>query len=128
MSIHLHVIYRPRDGKLNLFIDDFTEYSTSMANQSRIILTGYFNVHINDDQDQQTEILRNTISALGLNQHMTFLTHRIDSILHVVINELISNRKVCETMPDPYILDYLALLFKLNIIKPNAKKEKVSGI
>ena len=50
MSIHLHVIYRPPDGNLNLFLDEFTENTTRIADQSNIILTGHFNVHINDIQ------------------------------------------------------------------------------
>ena len=125
-TIHLHVIYRPPDGNLNFFLDAFTEYATRIANQSNIIFTGDFNVHINYDQDQQAEIFRDTISALGLNQHVIFSTHRLDNILHVVTNELISNIQVLEVRPSPYVLDHLAVPFKVNIFKPNAKKEEVT--
>ena len=83
-------------------------------------------MHINDDQDQQAEIFRDTILALGLNQHVTFSAHRLDNILDVVINELISNIQVCEAKTGPYVSDHLAVQFKLNIIKPNAKKEEVT--
>ena len=124
-SIHLHVIYRQPDGNLNSFLDKFTEYATRIADQSNIIFTGACNVYINDDQDQQAEIIRDTILALGLNQHVSFSTHRLDSILDIVLNELISNIQVCEVRPGPYVSDHLVVLFKLNIIKPNAK-EKVT--
>ena len=90
------------------------------------MLTGDFNVHINDDEDQQAEIFRDTILAIWLNQHVTFSIHRLDNILGVVINELISNIQVCEVKPGPYISDHIAVLFKWNIIKPNAKKEEVT--
>ena len=104
MCIHLHEIYRPPDGNLNLFLEIFTKYATRIANQSNVIFTRDCNVAINDDQDQQAEIFTDTISenftdtisALGLNQHLTFSTHRLNNILDVVINELISNIKVCD--------------------------------
>ena len=83
-------------------------------------------MHINEDQNQQAEIFRDTISGLGLNQHVTFSTHRVDNILNVVMNELTSNVQLYEVKPGPYVLDYLAVLFKLNIIKPNAQKEEVT--
>ena len=126
MNIHLHVIHGPPDGNLNLFLDEFTEYATRTANQSNIIPIGDFNVHINDDQVQQAEVFRNIISVLGLNHPVTFSTHRLESILDVVINELISNIQECEVKPGPYVLDHLAVLFELNIIKPSAKKKEVS--
>ena len=119
MSIYLHVIYKPPDGNLNLFLDKFTEYATTIENQSNIMLTG-------DAQDQQTEIFRDFILALGLNQHVAFSTHRLENILDIVINELILKIQVCEVKPGPYVLDHPAVLFKLNIIKPNAKQEKVT--
>ena len=64
--------------------------------------------------------------ALGLSQHVTFSTCILDNILDVVINELISNIHVCEVKLCPYVLDHLAVMFTLNIIKPNAKKEEAT--
>ena len=34
------------------------------------------------------------------------------------------NIQVCKVKLGPYVSDHLAVLFKLNIIKPNAKKEE----
>ena len=75
---------------------------------------------------QKAEIFRDTISDLGLNPACDiFNTQTRQHSGHSVIWTIL-NIQVCEVKPGPYVLDHLALLFKLNIIKPNAKKEKAT--
>ena len=83
-------------------------------------------MQIDEGQDQQMEIFCDTILALGLIQQLIFSTQRLDNILDIVINQLILNIQVCEVKPGPYVLDHLAVMFKVNIIKPNVKKEEAT--
>ena len=72
-----HPPYSTRNRiKNRMFIDDFTEYATTLlSNNTNNIITGDFNLHISDAEDTDATIFTDTCKALGLYQHITFSTH-----------------------------------------------------
>ena len=81
------VIYRPPYSSTNQetvtkFLDEFTEWLANILGSfSNMIVLGGFNVHINDENDNEAGIFVDTITALGFNQHVTFPTHQVGNIL-----------------------------------------------
>ena len=70
------------------FIDEFTEWIEEyMVNDKNLVITGDFNVHINDQEDPEVQILSNITSALCLNQHIKFSTHRAGNTLDLLFTE-----------------------------------------
>ena len=45
-----------------------------------------FNLHVNDPEDQDGEVFIDMMLALGLDQHVTFPTHRCNNTLYLVFS------------------------------------------
>ena len=77
-SITIIVVYHPPYSEKILltnamFIDDITEFlAEALSQHQNIILAGDFNMHINNQDDPEANILMDTMTALGLQQHTNF--------------------------------------------------------
>ena len=90
-------ICRPPYTNMNMittraFIDEFTQWiGEHLANDKNLLITGDFNVHINDQGDPDAQIFSDITSALGLNQHVNFSTHRAGNTLDLLLAKTSSN-------------------------------------
>ena len=79
----------------NQFIDEFSEHLTEeLAEHRNLVITGDFNLHVNDTEDQNGEVFIDTMLALGQDQHVTFPTHRSNNTLHLMFSECLSTHKI----------------------------------
>ena len=80
----------PWEGIINsMFIDTITEYLTDVLSKHKNnIILGDFNIHIEDLSSSDTVIFNNTMEALGLEQHVKFLTHRCGNTLDLIFTEV----------------------------------------
>ena len=63
---------------INQFLDEFMEFTADVITQhTNPIFIGDLNVHANDLNNPDTEIFIDTMSALGLDQHIDFPTHKV---------------------------------------------------
>ena len=70
------------------FIDEFTEYLVeSIMTYNNIVILGDFNLYINNQEDPDTGIFIDTITAFGLDQYINFATHNKGNILDLVMAE-----------------------------------------
>ena len=93
-----------------MFIDDITEFlAETLSQHQNIILAGYFNMHINNQDDPEGNILMDTVTALGLQQHANFVTHHSGNTLDLIFTEIITRQKVLKCTPGPFILDHCAV-------------------
>ena len=103
-----------------MFIDDITEVLTEALSQHQnIILAGDFNIHINNQDDPETNILMDTMTALGLQQHTDFITHHSGNTLDLIFTEIIMKQKVLKCTPVPFISDHCAVNITLSVPKTN---------
>ena len=64
------------------FIDEFTEWlGEHLVNGKNLVITGDFNVHVNDQEDADAQFFSDITSALVLNQHINFSTQRAGNTL-----------------------------------------------
>ena len=89
-SVICIIIYRTPYSSTNQetvtkFLDEFIEWLANILGSiSNMIVLGDFNVHINDENDNEAGIFEDTITALGFNQHVTFPTHQKGNLLDLV--------------------------------------------
>ena len=89
-------IYHPLYSEIyqvtyNQFVDEFSEYiAEELAEHKNLVITGDSNLHVNDPEDQDGEVFIGTMLALGLDQHLTFPTHRGNNTLDLVFSECLS--------------------------------------
>ena len=118
-------MYQPPYSEKNpithaMFIDGITEFPIEALSQHQnIILAGDFNIHINNQDDPEANILMNTMRALSLQQHTNFITHHSGNTLDLIFTEIITRQKVLKCTPDPFISDHCAVNTTLSVPKTN---------
>ena len=55
--------------------------------------------------------------TLGLDQHVTFPTHRCNNTLDLVFSECRSTHKILSCKPEPYLSDHTAVEFLVSVDK-----------
>ena len=86
----------PKDKITNgMFINDITDHLTSiLPATTNNVLQGDFNMHINDMSSNDVVIFNDTLTALGLTQHVTISTHTKGSILDLIFTGEVPNIKL----------------------------------
>lgn len=88
---------------------------SAIPKYSNFFLTGDFNLHI-DDGSNVIEYFNNSVSAMGLEQHVDFSTHTGGHSLDLVITESL-NVIVVSCEPGPFISDHCVIKTVLGIRK-----------
>ena len=82
---------------------------------NKLIILGDFNIHVNDESDENAGNFRDIIVALGLEQHVHFSTHKAGNTLDLVMTELGSKLEVTKCSPGPFWLDHCAAEFVVKL-------------
>ena len=86
LSLNLAVIYRPPDKSLLSFATDFLDYMERNINSTgKLLLTGDFNIHVNDLESPDTNTFLAILDSFGLHNHISFPTHHLNNSLDLVI-------------------------------------------
>ena len=95
------------------FLDELTDLLTEVTAKHRnIIILGDFNIHINNSEDPDAQVLINTLEAFNLKQHLPFLTHNQGHILDLITTET-NTCLVTKSAPGPYISDHQMVYINL---------------
>ena len=92
------------------FLDKFKEcLANILGSFSNMIALGDFNVHINDENDNEAGMFEDTLTALGFNQHVTFPTHWEGNILDLVFTDRYNSIKATLCRPGPIRSDHMVV-------------------
>ena len=81
-------IYRPPAGSPVEFLTEFTNWITDVVVQdTNLLVVGDFNLHINNENDENAAKFMELMVALGLVQHVTRPTHKSGNILDLIFME-----------------------------------------
>ena len=70
---------------------------------------GDINIQLNNTEDPDTRVYIDTITALGLDQHVDFSTHKSGNILDHIYTEALRNCKVLSCSESFYPSDHAAV-------------------
>ena len=116
-NITLLSIYHPPYSAVNpvtekMFINDFTEWICDQLimteHGNKLLILGDFNIHMNDEFDENIGNFMDIIMALGLEQHIHFPTHKAGNTLDLVVTELGSKLEVTKCSPGPFWSNHCA--------------------
>ena len=89
------------------FIDEFTVWLASISSSfSNMMVLGDFNIHINDENDNEAGIFMDTMSALAFNQHVSSPTHRAGNISDLAFTETCNSIEVKSCRPGPILSNH----------------------
>ena len=88
---------------------------------------GDFNIHINDLEDWDAQVLKDTLNAFNLRQHINIPTHNLGHTIDLIITP---NNYIGPLIPGSYISDHRMITLSTNIPKPKpkAKMKKVCNL
>ena len=115
------VVYRPptgsKDGSsITAAVDDFCEcLSSILPSHQNIIICGDFNIHVNDQSNNEAMSFIETMSALGFKQLVNFPTHKDHHTLDLVFVEDIEGKAITyECYAGSFISDHRMVFLNIN--------------
>jgi hypothetical protein len=127
MTIHCVGIYRPPIlATPNQFVNEFFPFMEDIvAKYSNLVVLGDFNLHINDTTSSILNF-NNSLTALGLKQHVDFPTHIEGQSLDLVITELANGIELLSCEPGSFLSDHCVVKCVTKIKKENIVSKSVS--
>ena len=93
---------------------------------NNLVILGDINLHLNQKDDPLIDVLDQSLSALGLKQHVSEYTHKDGNILYVIITELDNTyTHSCEVRDFSLIIVVVQKLFKSTRCKDKIEHHKV---
>ena len=128
----LSIIYCPPYSNLHpvslkTFFDDFASYMESIIlTPEPLIITGDFNIHVNNTNDSDACEFLDLLASLGLKQHVIGPTHEGGHTLDLVITRQYDQVIKSAPMIDRFISDHAAVLCQLDSVKPCTAVKEIS--
>ena len=111
-----------------MFLDEVTDFlATFLVEHNNIIITGDFNIHVNDTNDPEAQIFLDTMEALGLDNHVNFATHNRGNTLDLVLTEALSSLSVVTCRQGPFLSDHCSIELEVAIPKPALKRQTITS-
>ena len=117
-------VYHPPPSLLNnttnsMFIDQLSDFLVEVMSQSsNHIVLGDFNIHVNNPNDLDADLLLDSLSALGLDQQVNCATHIKGNTLDLIFVEAELSSKVLKVEPLDFVSDHRPIMCLLNLAKP----------
>ena len=103
------------------FFDKFTEWGTDiLASNNSLLLLGNFNIHIDEENNDDAANFRDTMETLDMTQLIKFSTHKANHIIDHIYTEHFSNIKVTNCEQKDLISDHHIIVFNTSIPKPKS--------
>ena len=120
-------VYRPPNNSIPQFLDIFTELLVDIVTSSKnLVVLGDFSIHVNDIDDPNAGIFLDTMTALGLKQHVEGPTHKSGNCLDVVLTEEMSKTKAIRCNQSMFMSDHNSIQCILNIPKENCARKELT--
>ena len=127
ITMHAIGIYRPQwMSTCAQFLTGFFQFmEDTMPELSNIIIMGDFNLHVNENNATTTDF-KDSLFAMGLEQHVTFSTHVAGNSLDLVITEVVNGVEVLYCESGAYVSDHCAVKVKTNVQTENIISKSVT--
>ena len=120
-------IYRPPGSSIPQFLDIFTELLVDiLTSNTNLVILGNFNIHVNKIDDPNAGLFLDTMTALGMKQHVRGPTHRSGNCLDLIFTEEMSKTKAIECSHSAYVSDHSSIQCILNIPKESCNRKEIT--
>src|SRR6266516_4488461 len=125
-NITLLTIYRPPSPADSTFITEFATLLEDLATSNgHVIITGDFNIHVNDPNSPSSKNFSILLNDFSLKQHISFPTHSHGNTLDLLITQSSSTIISAIDSTDPSLSDHRAILFSISA-PPHAKNTRIT--
>ena len=116
------------EGNLNSkFMDDSLDPASQLVFYCKeLIIAGDINMHINDVNIPHGQKFMDLCEARKLKQWITFSTHKSGNPLDLIMTKVLSNVKLLDIIPGPFISDHHGVHVSISYPKPKDQKDKIT--
>jgi hypothetical protein len=127
VTMNIVGIYRPPSLSTPAkFVSEFSQFMEDIIpNYSNLLILGDFNLHVNEESSVISDF-KDSLFAMGMEQHVNFSTHIGGNTLDLVITEVIGGIDVLCCQPGMFISDHCVVKIITNVKKENIKSQTVS--
>ena len=127
ITLNILGIYRPPSLSTPAqFVSEFCLFmEETIPKYSNLLILGDFNLHINEETSAISDF-KDSLFAMGLEQHVDFSTHVGGNSLDLVITEVVGGVEVLSCQTDVFISDHCVVKIITNVKKENIKSQTVS--
>src|SRR6266536_1455132 len=109
-------IYRPPSLSLSIFLNDFAKLLEILTPlHSNLIISGDFNIHMDDNSDHYASAFNTLLQTFDLSQHVKFQTHTHGHTLDLLITRSDSTLISSVDWIIPFLSDHFAILSTLSV-------------
>ena len=127
---HLNVIaiYRPLHSTANQqtivsFLDEFMNWlPDQLVKNADVLILGDFNIHSNDQTDEDAGTFTDTMEVLGLSQYVGHPMHSLGNTLDLILTGTNGNTQLDAIMEGPFFSDHSAVTFKLQFPRDDIRR------
>ena len=102
-----------------MFIDEITDLLTdTVPKYPNLIILGDFNISTEKVTNPDTVIFNDTMAALGLQQHVQGLTHKMGNTLDLIFSQLETQLTVTGMATHGFVSDHCMVSVELSLKKP----------
>ena len=114
------------NDKKSTFLDQFTDLLTLLSSRSKnIIILGDVNMHIDNMENQDAQMLLDSLVAFNLTQHVKITTHNRHHTLEVIITPTEDGLlQTTNTIAGPYISDHRLVILETMETQPKTQTER----
>ena len=130
MLLTLVGIYHPPYSDMTkvtdaMFLDGLAEFlETTLTTYSNIVVSGDFNLHIDDISNLDAQVFLDLMTVFGLQNHVHFKMHISGHTLDLILNECISQVSIKNVEHSQFLLDHLSIVAHLSVDKTPLKKKE----
>ena len=104
---------------------DLAEFlETMLTTYSNFIVSGDFNLHIDDIGNLDAQVFLDLMTVYGLQNHVHFEMHISGHTLDLILNEFISQVSIKNVERGQFLSDHLSVVAHLSVDKPPLKKKE----
>ena len=125
ISVTIVIVYRPPQTNIPQFVDHLLDVLEAYHADGNLLVTGDFNIHLNNRENNEVLNLELSMSAAGYQQHVHSPTHIAGNILDPVYTKHDNNFSVGMCEPTTLISDHFAIIAELSLHKPKIKTKTI---
>lgn len=116
-NVTILAVYRPPSGSMSNFFTEFANLLSDLCSRpSDLLVTGDFNIHVDDLSAPGTQSFLNLLESFDLNQHVNFPTHESGHSLDLLISRSSSSSQLSNIRSYyPALSDHDAVLATLSL-------------
>lgn len=117
-SYNIFIFYRPPSSSMSVFLDEFASFLTDVSASGDLILSGDFNIHVNNNTCTTAKSFLELLDSFDLINHIHSPTHISNNTLDLLISRHNSNIISDCSVFDPLLSDHYVVKTSLNFISP----------